>query len=182
METDADHLGRWLTESADGNHEAFGRLADAMQDELYRLALAGGLPTHEAVEVVQETLHRAWRHRSRYQSNRSASGWLCGICLNVVREFRRKRKRQPSSIDFDTLPFADENNNPIEQQEALLHLAEQLQRLPDRQREILTCRYLRDMSVAETSEAMGIAEGTVKAATAAALANLRTQMGRGFET
>ena len=46
-------------------------------------------------------------------------------------------------------------------------------RLPQRQREAIACRYLRRMSIAETAVAMGCAQGTVKSAVSAALERLR---------
>ena len=50
---------------------------------------------------------------------------------------------------------------------------EAIQRLPPRQREAVACRYLRQMSIRRTAEAMGCAEGTVKSAVSAALERLR---------
>jgi RNA polymerase sigma-70 factor (ECF subfamily) len=48
--------------------------------------------------------------------------------------------------------------------------------LPSRQREAIACRYLRRMSIKETAEAMGCAEGTVKSAVSAALERMRDIM------
>ncbi|MCD6303833.1 MAG: hypothetical protein J7M21_02595, partial [Planctomycetes bacterium] len=45
--------------------------------------------------------------------------------------------------------------------------------MPDRQRETIACRYLRQMSVRQTARVMGCAEGTIKAAALAGLKNLR---------
>jgi RNA polymerase sigma factor (sigma-70 family) len=46
-------------------------------------------------------------------------------------------------------------------------------RLPQAQREALACRFLLDLSVAETAAALGVPEGTVKSYTARALAGMR---------
>lgn len=37
-----------------------------------------------------------------------------------------------------------------------------LRRLPGRQREVVTCRYLLELTVAETAETLGISDGAVK--------------------
>ena len=51
-----------------------------------------------------------------------------------------------------------------------------LQRLPDRQREVLVLRYFLDLSEAQIAEALSIAPGSVKAHAHRGLAALRTQM------
>ena len=51
-----------------------------------------------------------------------------------------------------------------------------LQRLPDRQREVLVLRYFLDLSEAQIAETLGIAPGSVKAHAHRGLAALRTQM------
>jgi len=48
-----------------------------------------------------------------------------------------------------------------------------IERLPLRQRQVIELRYLRDFSVAETAEILGIAEGTVGPTTTSAIRKLR---------
>ena len=66
---------------------------------------------------------------------------------------------------------------PAEDDDARLErLARAVERLPERQREAVACRFLRGMSIAETAKVMGCAEGTVKAAVFKAIANLQRMM------
>jgi len=98
--------------------------------------------------------------------------WLWGICMNVVREMRRRRGSDPvQGLDLDVLTFRADAGPMGERNLAGLFVA--IERLPARQREAVTCRYLRRLSVRETAAVMGCAEGTVKATVAAALGNLR---------
>jgi RNA polymerase sigma-70 factor (ECF subfamily) len=60
--------------------------------------------------------------------------------------------------------------------EELGQLMEAVGELPPRQREAIACRYLRRMTVRETAEVMGCAEGTVKSAVSAALERLRDKL------
>ncbi len=162
-----------------GDKKAFGQLANTAQDNLYRFALSAGLPGHLAAEAVQETLLRAYRLRKKWQQDSRAMTWLCGIALNVTREYRRKCNRAETGVEVGALiGLAGSTNevNQAEHAENLAALARALEQLPDRQREALSCRYLRQMDVKTTAEIMACAEGTVKATTAAALSNLRTIM------
>lgn len=61
-------------------------------------------------------------------------------------------------------------------------LVRALRELPQVQREVLACRYLLDASVAETAQALGIAEGTVKSAASRGLDQLRLQLAEPEET
>ena len=155
-----------------GDGQAFGRLAGAVQDDLFRLAISQGLTKTDAGEAVQETLLRAWRGRQKWISGRDAVAWLAGIAMNVVRE--RRRRRPMAVLDPALLAAAEMVGGDAETDAVDLgELAGAMAALAPRQREAVTCRYLLRMSVRETALTMGCAEGTVKAAVAAALANLR---------
>jgi len=167
---------RLMDEAAGGDEAAFGRLARQVQDELYRFALAHLLSGADAAEAVQETLVRAWQGLGRWRQGADAVAWLRGIALNVVREIWRRRRRD-AAAEIDPELLADETGRgPADDEAGPARLAAGLARLPARQREAVTCRYLRQMSVRQTAEAMGCAEGTVKAAVHAALRNLRAAM------
>jgi RNA polymerase sigma-70 factor (ECF subfamily) len=164
-----------MDRAASGDEAAFGQLAGIVQDSLYRFALAQGLAGEDAAEAVQEALLRAWQRRSSWREHADAVSWMYGIAMNVVREFRRRRARsRPADVDLDLLAGAAEGGLRSDELNAL---AAALGKLPPRQREAVACRFLRQMSVRETAETMGCAEGTVKAAVFAALAAMRETLG-----
>ena len=167
-----------MTQAAAGDDEAFGRLAGAVQDDLFRFALAHGLRRADAAEATQETLMRAYRARRQWRTDGDAVNWLLGIAMNAVRELYRKAGRGAiEGLDPSLLagPSGDPAG-PLEDGEALAGLAKAIGRLPPRQREAVTCRHLRQLSVRDTAAAMGCAEGTVKAAVFAAMENLKRMM------
>ncbi len=166
-----------MDRAAAGDDDAFGRLALAKQDELFRFAVAHGLAAADAAEGVQETLLRAYRGRSRWRSGAKAWPWLLAIAMNVVREFRRKRRGHLGGIDIEALA-REPGPGGGQQADRLRPLADAIKALPPRQGEVIACRYLRQMSVRETAAAMDCAEGTVKAAVSAALASLRQKLKR----
>ncbi|WP_412539097.1 SigE family RNA polymerase sigma factor [Longispora sp. K20-0274] len=51
--------------------------------------------------------------------------------------------------------------------------------VPQRQRAVLVCRYYEGLDVAETAEALGCSQGTIKSQTAKGLAALRRALGAG---
>ncbi len=181
MPPERNEQNRLMDAAASGNDDAFGALALACQDRLFRFALAHGLGNADAAEATQETLLRAYQGRSNWRVGSNAMSWLYGIAMNVVRERWRSRARQKSAaIDVESLQISADEGAPEDQdaRERLGLLSEAIGFLPPRQREAVACRYLRQMSVHETALVMGCAEGTVKAAVFAALANLRKTMAK----
>jgi RNA polymerase sigma-70 factor, ECF subfamily len=180
MSLDRARINALMDQASAGDAGAFGTLASMVQNELYRLALAQGLRREDAVEVTQEALMRAYTARSEWRRGAEAMAWLCGISINVIREFRRRERRRGTSwvelSDHDVSGekgrdrFIGSSGLGLEQ---LQYLMDAVTELPPRQREAIACRYLRRMSIRETAEAMGCAEGTVKSAVAAALERLR---------
>jgi RNA polymerase sigma-70 factor (ECF subfamily) len=165
-----------MDQASAGDHQAFSTLASAVQDDLFRLALAHGLGREDAAEATQETLLRAYTGRRRWNRGADAIAWLRGILVNVVRESCRRRQR--NTLLAEAARRAAEGGDARSGDEAwgpeqLRQLREAINQLPPRQREAIACRYLRRLSIKETAEAMGCAEGTVKSAVSAALERLK---------
>jgi RNA polymerase sigma-70 factor (ECF subfamily) len=178
MPIDRSRINALMDDASSGDDAAFGMLAPAVQDELFRLGLANGLRREDAAEVTQETLMRAYARRAGWHRGADAMGWLCGIAMNVVREILRKNRRRPwpganGHQVPDKLPAAPAADEEEWDPDQLARLREAVADLPARQREAVACRYLRQMSIRETAEVMGCAEGTVKSAVSTALERLR---------
>ena len=180
MSLDRAKINRLMDQASSDDAGAFGALTSMVQNELYRLALAQGLGREDAAEVAQESLMRAYSRRSQWRPGSEAMAWLCGIAINVAREYRRKEKQRMAAwlhpVGWGSrreLGVAGVSGHEGPDMEQLRYLMEAVTGLPARQREAIACRYLRRMSIRETAEAMGCAEGTVKSAVAAALERLR---------
>ena len=90
------------------NEEVFGVLAERLRAELlvhcYRML--GSL--HEAEDVVQETLMRAWRAFRRFEPRASFRAWLYKIATNACLDVIRNRPRRTFPVSAS--PAA----NPLE--------------------------------------------------------------------
>ena len=176
MPMDRSQINVYMQRARSGDHAAYGALAAAVQDELYRLALANGLPPQDAVDAVQEALLRAFAGLEGWRPGSDALAWLCGFIVNVCRERHRERRRRTAVPLEDFSNEACRDWDPAsgpQEQEQLQQLTKALAELSPRQREAIACRYLRRMSIRQTAEVMGCAEGTVKSAVSAAIERLR---------
>ncbi len=135
----------------------------------------------DADDVVQEALVKAYRQLSRYRGESGFRPWLLAIVANETRNLHRSRKRRDGLVLRAAARPEPVLDSPDPADTVLAgdrrrRLVEQLKRLADRDREVLVCRFLLDLSEAETAEALSVPKGTVKSRTARALAKLREHL------
>ncbi|MBO2440978.1 sigma-70 family RNA polymerase sigma factor [Actinomadura nitritigenes] len=139
------------------------------------LRLTGG-DRQWAEDVAQETMIRAWRSADRLDV-RSASlmPWLATVARRIVIDDRRHRDVRPPEVGdapLENLPMADE-------MDALLRkvvVTEALASLSPAHRQALTETVLRDRTVNQAAEHLGIPVGTVKSRVYYALRALRVAL------
>jgi RNA polymerase sigma-70 factor (sigma-E family) len=154
-------------------------------DELYQeqwwpmLRLATGLVDQRAVaeDVVQDAFAALCRKWNSIRDPRAAVGYLRTSVVNGSRNVLRRRivaRRYLPVIGEDTVEGAD-SSTVLTAEHQLVRAA--FAKLSDRQREVLTLRYLLELSDAEIAEATGLSPGGVRSTSSRALAALRTSLG-----
>ena len=126
-----------------------------------------------AEDVVQETMLRAWRHRSILESSPPAlRAWLYTVARNIVTdEWRRQRTRRETPVA--EVPERSTSDDAVDQMLLSWVVAEAITRLSADHREVLLECYYRGRPVAEAARRLGVPEGTVKSRTHYALRALR---------
>ncbi len=125
-----------------------------------------------AEDVVQETLLRAWRHRTILESPPPAvRAWLFKVARNIVID----QWRSPRSSNETSVADVPEDGVGDDIDQLLLSwvVAEALTQLSAEHRAVLLECYYRGRPVAEAAARLGIAEGTVKSRTHYALRALK---------
>jgi RNA polymerase sigma-70 factor, ECF subfamily len=119
----------------------------------------------------------AVNQRRGWQS--SFTGWLFRIAHNlVVDHYRHKRRSMVVNID-DATPLAASDGDPVRGSEADYdreQLRLSLGKLTDEQAQVITLRFLEDLSIAEVADVMEKTEGAIKALQYRAVLALRRMM------
>jgi RNA polymerase sigma-70 factor, ECF subfamily len=160
-----------------GDERAFRQLVDpyrhALEVHCYRML---GSP-HDAEDVVQETLLRAWRALEGFEPRAAFQTWLYRIATNACLDELERRPRRPelvqpfpdSPVDEAASPTYDPAARYAIREGMELALLRAIQELPGRQRAVLI---LRDVLGWTSPEVAGLLESTV-AATNSALQRAR---------
>jgi RNA polymerase sigma-70 factor, ECF subfamily len=116
----------------------------------------------QAEDVAQETMVRAWRQAARLDlSGPSLMPWLATVARRIViDEHRRKQVRPAESGEgvVADMPVDDDTPATI----LRVAVAEAMRELSPAHRQIINETILRDRSVNQAAEALGIPVGTVK--------------------
>ncbi|MGA2929828.1 MAG: sigma-70 family RNA polymerase sigma factor, partial [Solirubrobacteraceae bacterium] len=137
-----------LKAAQSGDQQAFGQLVEPYRRALtihsYRML---GSP-HDAEDIVQETLLRAWRNLGSYEPRAPLSSWLYRIATNASLDEIGRRPRRPQPVEpYPDSPLVESDAptyDPVARyalREGLeLGLLRAIQELPGRQRAVLILR------------------------------------------
>ncbi len=120
-----------------------------------------------AEELAQEAVARTCRHWETVRTLDSPAGWVHRVAFNLANSHHRRLRaaRRAHRLVRAEAPTPD----PAD----VLAVRAAVAELPPHERSVVVCRYYLGLSVAETADALGCPEATVKTRTRRALARLR---------
>ena len=166
-----------VVRSRDGDLDAYAVLVARYTLRAHRAAFLLGAG-EEADDVVQEAFVKAFRHLPRFRVGEPFGPWLLRIVTNETRNLTRSRRRRAalalrlSAVESGATTVA----GPVDEvltAERHTRLVAAVNTLPDKERQVLVCRYFLDLSEAETAQVLGWPLGSVKSRASRALNRLR---------
>ncbi|GAA2599222.1 SigE family RNA polymerase sigma factor [Winogradskya consettensis] len=154
--------------------QAYREYVGANLDRLRRTAYLLCGDWHLADDLTSTVLVKLLRHWKRASEMEHLDAYTRRMLLSAWLDERRRPWRRESFTD--RLPERPAAGLDTDQRLDVLSL---LARLPPRRRAVLVLRYFCDLSVAETAQALGCSEGTVKSHAARALETLRAGLKEG---
>jgi RNA polymerase sigma-70 factor (ECF subfamily) len=148
--------------------------------QLLAVAQSFATEAQEAEDLVQETWVIAFQKFNRRPPDGAILSWLHSITLNLGKGLAKRRKRRSllrRQWATEMPKLATEVNDPsISRHLANRRLWNCIAELPELQRQCVLLRVVEGMTTAEAAQAMGRAEGTVKASLHRGLEKLRNEL------
>ena len=182
--------GTTMTSTSTTELQDFDELTKRYQRELLAHCYRMTGSVHEAEDLVQETLLRAWKSQAGYEGRASVRTWLYRIATNVCLTNLEGKPRRPMPTGLGTA--SSDANDPLEvgaeipwlepipdaavlvgeKDTIRLAFVAALQQLPARQRAVLILRDVLRWSAKETAEALDTTAAAVNSALQRAHAQL----------
>lgn len=152
--------------------EDFAEFYASAKDDCLRTVLAVSGNVQEAEELVAEAFARAWASWRKVRRHPAPRAWVVRTALNARVSWWRHRHREVVQDDVARLAAAPTADPAAVDEDVMTALL----RLPLRQRQVVALRFLLGLDVADTARTLGLAQGTVRAHAARAIAALRDEV------
>jgi RNA polymerase sigma-70 factor (ECF subfamily) len=151
----------------EGRHDAFGELVRPYLTPLTRYARAQTGSESEAEDLVQQAVLLALSHLRQFRREASFKTWLSAIASNELIHWRRGQAvaRSRRIDDASAAHVPDPSSSPqaqCQQREEMDRLRQAVTRLPEKYRQMIQLRDLRELSVAETARSLSLSTAAVK--------------------
>jgi len=145
-----------IAEAQTGHREAFAELINRHQGRAFAQALGQVGDPHEAEEIVQEALVRAWQHLGSLRDPDAFPGWLGSIVSRIATDhFRSRRHPKPFCNSGVITPTSLDE----EESQRLWEAVRDLQ--PDYRTAFLLV-HLEGLSYRDVAEQLGVPVSTVE--------------------
>lgn len=163
-----------IKRAKEGNDEAFEMLISRYEKKIYNLAYRFLNNEEEAIEVLQETLIRAYRFIKKFEERSSFYTWLYRIAVNVALRKLKKRSKEEKVLSLDqTVPgyedipqeIPDDSQNPeiiYEQKRIQETVRRALEEMPEAYRAVIFLRDVEGLSNKEVAEILKLSVPAVK--------------------
>ncbi len=146
---------------------ALAALVSEYATTLYRVAFSVLRNSADAEDAVQEAFLRVLRHRDSLGDVRDHRVWLIRIVWNIVLDRKRRAKTRPETDDVAELARVLPANGLSAEERAAAaqhhaHVLACVERLPSKEREVLTLSAFDELNSVEIAEVLGITESSVR--------------------
>ena len=177
--SDSDLVAR----AARGDREAFGDLYERYLDEIYRYLYYRVADQAQVEDMTEMVFLKAWEVLpGSCVPIRNIRAWLYRVAHNLVVDRYRTHKLTTS---LDAAAHLQDGTPPpevaVQKEQASERLAWMISQLRPQQQQVLLCRFVSELSHAETAEAMELEENHVRVLQYRALKALRKQFGKELE-
>ncbi|WP_342433139.1 sigma-70 family RNA polymerase sigma factor [Neobacillus sp. FSL H8-0543] len=141
-----------------GDEEAFETLVKNESEKLYKTAFVYVRNKDDALDVLQETIYKAFISIDKVKQPEYFTTWLTKILIRTAYDFLRKKKRIVLDERLLNSIVAESRPN-VEGNLDILHA---ISRLNQNYQTVILLFYYHDLPIRGIAETMGVPENTVK--------------------
>lgn len=172
---------RLLIKRAKHDANAFGLLYERYVDRIYNYVFYRVGDNQDAQDLTARVFYRALAHMDEYHDRGAPfAAWLYRIAHNLVANwYRDKSRRRDVRLD-DAVTLVEKADGPdrlAEKSEERNFLLNAIRQLPGERQELLTLKFVQELSNAEIARLLGRSEGAVKSLYHRTLIALRDELG-----
>lgn len=165
MTTNTDHS--LVTQTLEGNTQAFSELVNRYQQFVFTLALRVVKRREEAEEVAQDSFLKAYEALDTYRGDAKFSSWLYSIVYRKALDRVRKNNRTRTLEIVDDVTESDSETienalHYLEVKERNKYLQEAIANLSEESAAIISLFYFEELSIKEIASITELSEDNVK--------------------
>ncbi len=174
----------YVHKTVEGDVEAFNELVNRHHTKIYGLAYRMLGNAEDAEDATQETFLEAYKSIKSFRFQSQFGTWLYRVGLNTCNQYIRKAKSRNRMLDAYTDNTAaggmtEEREIPERktiktEQSQVVQSA--IDRLPPKQREVITLYYMQHLKYKEIAEVLNCSLGTVASRLNKATQNLKVKL------
>lgn len=162
-----------IKQAINGDEGSFETLILSCKGKAYNIALRYMNNESDALDVMQESFIKIFRHLPKFNGESKFDTWAYRIVVNTCHDFLRKNKEKYNIVSFSNSEEDDEPQLEIEDrspmpEEVLLHKEESsyilycLEKVNPEHKEIIILRDIKGFSYEEIANILECSIGTVK--------------------
>ncbi|MCY4403812.1 MAG: sigma-70 family RNA polymerase sigma factor [Candidatus Poribacteria bacterium] len=174
----------YVHKTVEGDVEAFNELVNRHHTKIYGLAYRMLGNAEDAEDATQETFLEAYKSIKTFRFQSQFGTWLYKVGLNTCNQYIRKAKSRNRMLDAYTdntaaCGMTEEREVPDRlaiktEQSQVVQAA--IDRLPPKQREVITLFYMQHLKYKEIAEILNCSLGTVASRLNKATQNLKVKL------
>ncbi|NDI35343.1 sigma-70 family RNA polymerase sigma factor [Chengkuizengella sediminis] len=139
--------------------DSFLSLINENQEKLYRIAYSYVKNKDDALDIVQETVYKAYISYHKVKNIQYENTWLTRILINTCIDFIKKNQKVVA-IDMKFIENTSHFNNDNFQQK--VEVKEAIDKLNEKQKTVIILRFFEDMKLEEIAKILESPVSTIK--------------------
>lgn len=137
---------------------------EEFSDAIFRYCLFQTSQKEVALDITQDTFTKTWQYLQKGEEVDNIKAFLYRVAKNLIIDYRRKKKSysldemMEAGVDIGSDDDTEAEHDKAREKEKVLKT---LEKMDDKHREILTMRYVEEMSIKEIADILEISHNHV---------------------